>query len=61
MLKLATNRVYIRCECCREVPLRNGPSHDELNTNQVPCGFAMKDFSTFYDLYIDLFENESSG
>lgn len=37
------------------------PFLDELEDNDIPHEFAIKHFSTFYDLYIDLFEDEAAG
>jgi hypothetical protein len=37
------------------------PFLDELTAKGVPFEFAIKDFPTFYDLYVDLFEAESAG
>ncbi|SPQ27115.1 b080c8bd-97fb-40e4-98c9-4cd3d3d8c9e4 [Thermothielavioides terrestris] len=37
------------------------PFLDELAAKGVPFEFAIKDFPTFYDLYIDLFEDEAAG
>jgi hypothetical protein len=37
------------------------PFLSELDKNKVPYEFALKEFTTFYDLYIDLFEDEAAG
>ncbi|KAK3396897.1 hypothetical protein B0T20DRAFT_414736 [Sordaria brevicollis] len=37
------------------------PMLDEFAAAGVPCEFATKEYPTFYDLYIDLFESEASG
>lgn len=37
------------------------PFLDELDANNIPYEFDIKQFPTFYDLYIDLFEDEESG
>lgn len=37
------------------------PFLDELNANNIPFDFDIKDFPTFWDLYVDLFEGETSG
>lgn len=37
------------------------PFLDELTSRGVPFDFSIKDFPTFYDLYVDLFEPEASG
>jgi len=37
------------------------PMLDELDNKHVPYEFSVKSFSTFYDLYIDLFEDEGAG
>lgn len=37
------------------------PYLDELESNNIPHEFAIKHFSTSYDLYIDLFEDEAAG
>lgn len=37
------------------------PFLSELDAKKVPYEFAVKEFPTFYDLYIDLFEDEASG
>ncbi|KAL2256286.1 hypothetical protein VTK26DRAFT_1897 [Humicola hyalothermophila] len=37
------------------------PFLDELNAHNIPFEFGTKKFSTFYDLYVDLFEGEAAG
>lgn len=37
------------------------PLLDELTAKGVPFDFDIKDFPTFYDLYVDLFEPEAAG
>lgn len=37
------------------------PLLDELTAKGVPFDFDTKDFPTFYDLYVDLFEPEAAG
>jgi len=37
------------------------PMIDELTAKGVPFDFATKEFPTFYDLYVDLFEAEAAG
>ncbi|KAL2130240.1 hypothetical protein VTI74DRAFT_6717 [Chaetomium olivicolor] len=37
------------------------PFLDELTAKGIPFDFAIKDFPTFYDLYVDLFEAENAG
>ncbi|EAU82898.1 FAD binding domain-containing protein [Coprinopsis cinerea okayama7 len=37
------------------------PLYDELDAQGVPYESSIKDYSTFFDLYIDLFEDEQSG
>lgn len=37
------------------------PLLDELEANSIPYEFAIKQFATSYDLYIDLFEDEDAG
>jgi hypothetical protein len=37
------------------------PLLDELTAKGVPFDFVTKDFPTFYDLYVDLFEPEAAG
>ncbi len=37
------------------------PFLNELDAHGIPYEWSTKDFSTFYDLYVDLFESEGSG
>lgn len=37
------------------------PLVDKLNAENVPHDFVVKDFPTFFDLYIDLFNDEGAG
>jgi hypothetical protein len=37
------------------------PLLDELTAKGVPFDFTIRDFPTFYDLYVDLFESETAG
>jgi len=37
------------------------PFLDELDAQGIPYEYGVKDFPTFYDLYVDLFEEEASG
>lgn len=37
------------------------PFLDELNAKGIPYDFTPKEFPTFFDLYVDLFEGEASG
>lgn len=37
------------------------PMLNELDAKKIPYEFTIKDFPTFYDLYIDMFEDETAG
>ncbi|KAH6909083.1 isoamyl alcohol oxidase [Coprinopsis sp. MPI-PUGE-AT-0042] len=37
------------------------PLFDKLDAEGVPYSFTAKEFSTFFDLYIDMFDDESAG
>ncbi|KAF9524797.1 isoamyl alcohol oxidase [Crepidotus variabilis] len=37
------------------------PLFDQLNKEAIPFSFAVKEFPTFFDLYVDLFESETAG